>query len=47
MLGNPKGRNVVGVQDMGGRIILKWLLNSVRVVTGFIWLRLGTSVGLL
>jgi hypothetical protein len=34
--------------DVGGRIILKWILDKKdRVVwTGFIWLRIGTSGGL-
>jgi hypothetical protein len=35
--------------DVGGRIILKWILESQDGVvwTGFIWLKIGTSEGLL
>jgi hypothetical protein len=29
--------------SIGGREILKWILKGVRVWTGFIWLRIGTS----
>jgi hypothetical protein len=36
-------------QDVGGGIIFKWILDRQCevVLAGFIWLRLGTSEGLL
>jgi hypothetical protein len=36
-------------QDISGRIILKWILERYDevVLTGLIWLRIGTSGGLL
>jgi hypothetical protein len=35
-------------QNVGWRIILKWILNKkdMKMLTGFIWLRMG-SIGLL
>jgi hypothetical protein len=43
LMGNPEG------QDVGGWIILKWTLEVQDGVirTGLIWLRIGTSGGLL
>jgi hypothetical protein len=39
----------VGTLDVGGRIILKWMLEKYGGVvwTGFIWLSIGISGGLL
>jgi hypothetical protein len=33
--------------DIDGRIILKWIKIGVRVLTGFIWLRIESSGGIL
>jgi hypothetical protein len=46
---NLKERERMEDLGIGGKIILKWFLRkeSVKVCTGFIWLRTGTSDGLL
>jgi hypothetical protein len=45
---NMKGRNHKEDLDIDGMTVLKWILkkDDVRVWTGFIWLRVGTSGGL-
>jgi hypothetical protein len=49
LVGKPEGKRPLGRQDMGGWPMLKWILEREdRVVwTGSIWLRIGTSGGLL
>jgi hypothetical protein len=49
MVGKPEGKTHTEELGVGGRIILKWSYRSRfgRVCTGFIWLRIGTSGGLL
>jgi hypothetical protein len=44
----PEGKRPLGL-SIDGRIILEWILEkqSGKVCTGFIWLRKGTSGGLL
>jgi hypothetical protein len=46
---NVKGSDHTGDLDVEGRIILKWILKiqGVRVWAVFVWLRIGTSDGLL
>jgi hypothetical protein len=46
---NLKGRVPSKDIDLGGRIILEWILGKQdgNVWTGFIWLRIGTSGELL
>jgi hypothetical protein len=48
-LGNLKGKDRLGVISVHGRIRLKWIskIQDIRMWTGFIWLRIGTSGGLL
>jgi hypothetical protein len=45
----PKGKSYYEDQDVGGWTILKWILERYdgMVWTGSIWLRIGTSGGLL
>jgi hypothetical protein len=46
LVGNMKERD--HLRDLGvNRIILKWFLQSVKLWAGFIWIRTGTSGGLL
>jgi hypothetical protein len=47
--GNPEGKSHWEDQDVGGWTILKWILERLDgiVWTGSIWLRIGTSGGLL
>jgi hypothetical protein len=50
MLGNPEGKRPLEDQDVGGWTILKLILERydvVRMMIGSIWLRIGTSGGLL
>jgi hypothetical protein len=46
---SQKKRDHLEVQDAGGWIILKWIIEGYDKVvwTGSIWLRIGTSGGLL
>jgi hypothetical protein len=46
---NLKGRSHSEDLDIDGNIILEWILgkHSGKLWTGFIWLRIGTSGGLL
>jgi len=44
---NMKGLHRLGDAGVDGRIILEWILKIVRTWTGFIWLRTGSSGGLL
>jgi len=46
---NLKGRDHSENLDVGGRIILEWILGKYggRVWTGCIWFRIGISGGLL
>jgi hypothetical protein len=48
-LENLKGRNQLEDLGVDGMIILEWILgtNDGKLWTGFIWLRIGTSGGLL
>jgi hypothetical protein len=48
-VGKPDGKNHWEDLDVGGRIILRWILERKDGVvwTGLIWLRIGTSGGLL
>jgi hypothetical protein len=48
LVGNPEGKTPVDV-DIGGRILLKWVLekNYGVVWAGLNWLRTGKSGGLL
>jgi hypothetical protein len=48
LVGKPEGKRPLGNLDVGGRI-LKWTLGKQDGVvwTGLIWLRVGTSGGLL
>jgi hypothetical protein len=47
--GNLKGRDHLENRSVDRTIILKWILQEqdVKVLLGFMWLRLGTSAGLL
>jgi hypothetical protein len=47
--GKPEGKRQLGRPDVGGMVILKWASERYDWVvwTGFIWLRIGTSGGLL
>jgi hypothetical protein len=49
LVGNPDGKRPLGRQDVGGWIILKLILERQdgMVGIGSIWLRIGTSGGLL
>jgi hypothetical protein len=49
LVGNLKGRDHLKDLDVHARIILKWIIQkqSVRLWTGFIWLRIGSIDGLL
>jgi hypothetical protein len=48
-IGMVKVRDHVGDLDVNGRMIIKRILKTryVRLWTGIIWLRIGSSVGLL
>jgi hypothetical protein len=45
----PEGKIPVGRLNVGGRMILRWILEKQDGVvwTGLMWLRIGTSGGLL
>jgi hypothetical protein len=49
LVGNLMGRDHLEDLGVDGNIILQWILGKWcgRVWTGFIWLRIGTSGGLL
>jgi hypothetical protein len=49
LVGKPEGKSHCEDQDVGGRTILKWILERQDGVVwiGLIWLRIGTSRGLL
>jgi hypothetical protein len=48
LAGKPEGKIPVEHPDVGGRIVLKWILEKQDGVvwTGFIWLSVATSHGL-
>jgi hypothetical protein len=48
-LENPKGRDHSEDLGVDGRIILEWILGKGggKEWTGFMWLRIGTSIGIL
>jgi hypothetical protein len=48
LVGIPGGKDLLGEIGVDGRIILKWIINKwvVRMRTGCIWLRRGSSVWL-
>jgi hypothetical protein len=45
--GKTEGKRALGDQDVGGRIILKWILSKWEGVVGigWSWLRIGTGGG--
>jgi len=47
LVGKPEGKNHVEDPGVDGRIILRWIFRkwNVRVWTGLMWLRIGTSGG--
>jgi hypothetical protein len=49
LVGKPEGKIPLEDQDVGEWTILKWILERyyVMVCTGLIWLRIGTSRGVL
>jgi hypothetical protein len=49
LMGKPEGRRHLKDPGVDGRIILKWILESLGVgaQTGLIWLRIWTGGGLL
>jgi hypothetical protein len=49
LVGQPEGKNHLQELDIGGKTILKWILERQDglVWIGLIWLRIGTSGGLL
>jgi hypothetical protein len=48
-IGKPEGKRPLGRFCVGRRIVLEWILGiwGGKLWTGFIWLRIGTSGGLL
>jgi hypothetical protein len=49
LVGKSEGKRPVGALDVGGRIILKWIVEKYDGVVwiGFVWLSIGISGGLL
>jgi hypothetical protein len=49
LVGKPEGKRPLGRPDVGGRIILRWILKRWdRVMwNGLVWLRIGTGGELL
>ena len=49
LMGRIEGRRLLGRPRLGGRIISEWIFKKwdEGEWTGLVWLRLGTSVGLL
>jgi hypothetical protein len=49
VVGEPEGKKPLGNLEVDGKIILEWILGKRggRLLTGFMWLRIGTSGGLL
>jgi hypothetical protein len=49
LVGKPKEKSHLKELGVDGKIILEWILGKLgrRVWTGFIWLGIGTSGGLL
>ena len=47
LVGKPEGKNHWGDEDVGGRIILRWILRKWEGVvgTGWSWLRIGRGGG--
>jgi hypothetical protein len=47
-VGKPEGRRSLGILDMDGKIILKWIFEKWDGAwTGSMWLRIETDGGLL
>jgi hypothetical protein len=46
---SPKGKNYMREQGVNWRTMLRWILRKqdMKVQNGFMWLRIGTSGGLL
>jgi hypothetical protein len=49
LVGKPEGKRLLGRPGRRWGIILVWIIKKLvrRVLTGFIWLRIGTIGGLL
>jgi hypothetical protein len=47
LVGRPEGKRSLGDQNVGGRIILRWIFRKLEggVWTGWSWLRAGTGGG--
>jgi hypothetical protein len=47
LVGKPEGKRPLREEDIGGWIVLRWVLDVGVVWTALVWLRIGTSGGLL
>jgi hypothetical protein len=49
LFGKPEGKRPVGRLCINGKIVLEWILQNSggKMWTGFIWLRIGISGGIL
>jgi hypothetical protein len=49
LVGGPEGKGLIGCVGVGGRIILKWIVekSGLGMWIGFAWLMVGTGCGLL